>query len=337
MQRRAVPIFLASVCAMIFAQSARCAPEAPLAPVSSLAFAYVVISVTDMDQALGLWVDRFGMQIVTRRDGHDAALARVWGLSQDAIIDQALLRTPGATQGGVHLVRFKLPGPIVREGAAPTDLVLKSVDLAVVDIQKRYDELAAAGYQFRSPVGSMQAGKVKFLEAHMSAHDGLNIVLVEIPGKHELTSAKGYGVVPQVVLTTGDNVREATFFQSLMGMSQVSSSRLAGPEVEKTIGLPPGAGLDIRILGDPKNEYGKLEIVQYEGVHSKNLYPRTQPPARGMLSVTYIVSDLGSLLSRGTTLGIVEHGKVNCVLGSGRMASLTSPAGLRIDLLEVKH
>lgn len=308
-----------------------------MAPVSSQAFAYVVVSVADMDQALGLYVDRFGMQIVTRREGHDRGLAKIWGLPEDAIIDQALLRTPGASQGGIHLVRFKIPGPAVREGAAPTDLVPKSLDIAVVDIQKRYDELSAAGYKFRSPVGKMEAGGLTFLEAHATGQDGINIVLLEILGKHEVTSDKGYGVVPQMVLTTGDNVREATFFQSLMGMSQISYNRLAGPEVEKTIGLPPGAGLDIRILGDPNNEFGKLEIVQYEGVKSNNLYPRAKPPARGMLSITYIVDDLSSLLSRGATLGIVDHGNVATVLGTGRMATVTSPAGLRVDLLEVKR
>lgn len=311
------------------------ATEVTLAPVSSQAFAYVVISVADMDQALGLWVDQFGMQLVTRSGGPDAGMAKVWGLPADGIVDQALLRTPGAKQGGVHLVRFKTPGPAVRENAAPTDLVLKSVDIAVVDIHKRYEELSAAGYKFRSPVGSMQAGDITFLEAHTSAHDGVNVVLVEVLGKHEITSAKGYGVVPQVVLTTSDNVREAGFFQSLMGLSQVSHNRFTGPEVEKTIGLPSGAALDIHILGDLKNDFGKLEIVQYEGVKSSNLYPRSKPPARGMLSVTYIVDNLSAMLSLGAKLGIVDHGQTTCILGQGRMASVTSPAGLRVDLFEV--
>jgi hypothetical protein len=183
----------------------------------------------------------------------------------------------------------------------------------------------------------MRAGDLTFLEAHTSAHDGVNVVLVEILGKHELTSAKGYGVVPQAVLTTSDNLREAAFFKSLMGLSQVSHNRFSGPEVEKTIGLPPGAALDIHILGDLKNDYGKLEIVQYEGVKSNNLYPRSKPPARGMLSVTYIVDDLSALLLRGAALGIMDHGATTCILGQGRMASVTSPAGLRVDLFEVSR
>ncbi|MFM8713857.1 MAG: hypothetical protein ACKOE7_10920, partial [Actinomycetota bacterium] len=39
-------------------------------------------------------------------------------------------------------------------------------------------------------------------------------------------------------------------------------------------GLPPGGGLDVRIFGDAAYDYGRLEIVQYEGVQSKDLYPR---------------------------------------------------------------
>ena len=103
-----------------------------------------------------LWQQRFGLELVARREGTDPGLAQAWGLPPGDIVDQVLLRTPGMEQGGVHLVRFRLPGPAVRENAAATDLVPKSVDIAVRDIPARYDELLAAGYTFRSPIG--QAG-----------------------------------------------------------------------------------------------------------------------------------------------------------------------------------
>lgn len=338
MTRRAMAMM---VCASLGSASASppvlAAPAASLAAFSSQAFAYVVVSVADMDQALDLWVRRFGLETVTRREGHDAGLARVWGLSPDAIEDQALLRTAGTSRGGVHLVRFKWPGSAVREGAAPTDLVPKSIDVSVVDIQQRYDELAAAGYRFRSPVGTMKNKGQTFSQVHMAAHDELNIVLLEQTEQRKETSAKGYGVAPMIVFTTGDLLREVAFFRSLMGLELLSQSRLAGPQIEKAVGLPAGAGLDVSILGDPKNDFGRLEIVQYEGVKSQNLYPRTKPPARGMLSVTYRVSDLSSVIERGKTLGVVDHGSVNSILGAGRMASVNSPAGLRVDLVETEH
>jgi len=46
------------------------------------------------------------------------------------------------------------------------------------------------------------------------------------------------------------------------------------------------------------------------------------------------VPDLEPILARGAAYGIRDAGRVTTILGSGRMAQLTSPAGLRIDLLE---
>ena len=264
------------------------------------AFAFAVVGVAELEPALRLWRDRFGMQVVARREGGDPGLATAWGLAADGIVDQVLLRTPGMTQGGLHLVRFRVPGPAVRENAAATDLVPKSVDIATREIQARYDELSAAGYKFRSPIGKFVTDKVVVHEVHMPGPDGVNFVFVEQEGHPEPVSPKGYGVMPQMVAISPDNKLEKAFFEGVMGLKETSYNRFSGPEVEKTIGLPKGAGLDIRIFGDPAYDYGRLEIVQYEGAKSTDLYPRAKPPARGLLSVTYFVPDVGAILARAT-------------------------------------
>jgi catechol 2,3-dioxygenase-like lactoylglutathione lyase family enzyme len=299
-----------------------------------LTFAYVVISVADMEQALGLWAGRFGMQVVTRRQGGDAALARAWGLDEDDIADQALLATPGVSEGGVHLVRFTEPGPAVRDGAAATDLLPKSIDIAVRDIEARYAELEAAGFIFRSPVGTLEADGAVIYEVHMAAHDSINLVFVEQPAKPEPTSSRGYGVAPQVVMISPDNKREADFLQRVLGLAPISHHRFGGPSVEKTIGLPTGASLDVRILGDPGRDFGRLELVQYEGVSGRDRYPLARAPARGQLSVTYFVADLASSLARVAGPVATDLGEIDGVYGAGRMATVMSPAGLRIDLFE---
>ena len=281
------------------------------------------------------------MQLVARRQGTDPGLARAWGLAEGDIVDQALLRTPGMEHGGVHLVRFRLPGPPVRESAAATDLVPKSVDIATRDLTARHAELLAAGYKFRSPIGKLVTDKVVVHEVHLPGPDAVNFVFVEQDGHPEPVSDKGYGVLPQIVAISPDNRLEKAFFETVLGLQETSYNRFSGPEVEKTIGLPQGAGLDIRIFGDSAYEFGRLEIVQYEGVTSADLYPRTQPPARGLLSVTYFVPDVGAILTRAMASDVprmrsmpVDHGVVASIFGASRMASLTSPAGLRIDLVE---
>lgn len=300
---------LALVLTACAASAPRPAEQSTLQGPSPKAFAYVVVSVGDMQQALALWVNRFGMEIARRRTGDDPELARLWGLPPDAIDEQVLLNTPGMIDGGLHLVRFASPGAAVREGAAATDLVPKSIDIAV-------------------------RGTVVH-EAHIAAHDGLNLVFVEQTADPEVVSPQGYGVTPRIVLVTADEEREIGFFRRLLALEMLSRHRFAGPEVERTVGLAPGAGLEVSILGDARSRYGRLEFVQYEGVRGRDLYPRTAPPARGMLSVTYVVEDLGPILERGAPLGLRAHGRVRSILGEGRMASVTSPAGLRVDIIEL--
>ncbi|MFM7706934.1 MAG: VOC family protein, partial [Gammaproteobacteria bacterium] len=225
------------------------------------AYAYAVLSVADMDQALALWSGRFGMRIAVRRDGSDPGLAAVWGVGSGEIIDQALLLTPGMAQGGIHLVRFRVPGPAVRDGAAATDLVPKSIDIATRDLPTRHAELEAAGYRFRSPIGRFETDGVVVHEVHLPGPDGVNLVFLEQQGKPEPVSPEGYGVAPQIVAISPDNRREKAFFERVLGLEETSHHRFAGPEVERTIGLPAGAGLDIRIFGDAGYDYGRLEIV----------------------------------------------------------------------------
>lgn len=323
-------------------------PEVPLVPPVNFtpkAFAYVVVSVADMDQALGLWVSRFGMRVAVRRHGSDPELARAWGLADGDIIDQALLVTPGRDQGGVHLVRFRIPGPAVRDGAAPTDLVPKSVDIAVHDIQSRYAELEAAGYKFRSKIGRFETDGIVVHEVHMTGPEAVNLVFLEQEGKPEHVSELGYGVAPQVIATTPNNRGEKAFFEQVLQLEETSYHRFAGPEVERTIGLPAGGALDVRIFGDSAYDYGRLEIVQYEGVQSKDLYPRAVPPARGILAVTFFVKDIDAVLARAKQLqeqggvGAMraaprDHGVRDTLFGRSRMATLYSPAGLAVHLVE---
>jgi hypothetical protein len=173
----------------------------------------------------------------------------------------------------------------------------------------------------------------------------VNLVFLEQQGKPEPVSPQGYGVAPQIVAISADNKREKLFFESVLGLDETSYHRFAGAAVEQTIGLPSGGALDVRIFGDRGYDYGRLEIVQYEGVQSADLYPRAKAPARGLLSVTFFVSDVAAVLERAAALqrsagtgamraAPIDHGVVTSLFGTARMATLTSPAGLRIDLLE---
>jgi len=303
------------------------------------AYAYALLSVADLSTALDLWVARFGMQIVARRAGNDPDWARRLGVAADDIVDQALLVTPGRLQGGIHLVQFRQPGEPVRAGARPTDLVPKSVDIVVRDIQARHAELQAAGFRFRSPIGRFETDGVVVHEVHLPGPDEVNLVFLEEEGKTDHVSPEGYGVAPQIVAISPNNKVEKAFYEQVLQLTETSYHRFAGPEVERTIGLPAGAGLDIRIFGDPSYTYGRLEIVQYERAESTNLYPKACAPARGLLGVSFVVPDVAAVVLRAKLSGarIDVPQKIDCVFGSVLTATVYSPAGLRIDLLQFDH
>jgi catechol 2,3-dioxygenase-like lactoylglutathione lyase family enzyme len=299
------------------------------------AYAYAVLSVADLQQALTLWVDVFGMEVQIRRQGIDPQWAKTWQIAAEDIVDQALLVTPGREQGGIHLIQFREPGATVRAHARATDLVPKSVDIVVRDIGARYAELQAAGFRFRSSIGRFETDGVVVHEVHLPGPDDVNLVFLEEQGKVDHVSAKGYGVAPQIVAISPDNKREKDFYENVLGLIETSYHRFAGPEVERTIGLPAGAGLDVRIFGDPDYSYGRLEIVQYEGAPSTDLYPRAKAPARGLLGVNFVIPDRAAILARATAAGVPvsDHGYVECIYGAVQLATVHSPAGLRIDLL----
>ena len=318
-------------------QTAQTLIDQPTIVTVPLAIAYTVFSTGDMNAALDLWANHFGMEVVARHEGADPELARAWGLPADGIADQALLLTPGVSRGGVHLVRFTNPGPSVRGGAAPTALLPKNIDVAVDDIQARYAELEAAGYKFRSKPHPMVPN---VYEVQMTGPDDININFVGPGvGRSDLSSrklsTKGYGPGVMIVAISTDYKAEAEFLQRLLGLQQIGALHLRGPDIEKIINLPPGAGLDTRILGDAAEPFGTLQVVQYNGaLSSENRYPRAKAPARGMLSLTYFVDDLSPWLAQAGRGEITDLGRGAGIYGPGRMVTFTTPAGLRVDVVE---
>ena len=62
--------------------------------------------------------------------------------------------------------------------------------------------------------------------------------------------------------------------------------------------MPPGSGLDVSIWGRADNDFGDIEIIEYQGVRGRNLYPLARPKALGVLHISYIVSDATELRTR---------------------------------------
>jgi catechol 2,3-dioxygenase-like lactoylglutathione lyase family enzyme len=301
------------------------------------AFSHVTVGVADLNVAFDLWVDAIGMEVVAQASGRDEGLASLWNIEPGSISRQALLYTPGKRKAGIHFVEFTNPGAPVREGANVFDLVPKNLDIFAQDLPAKYELLKAAGAKFRGEPSEVTAPNgVTFREVHLLAHDFVNVVLVEVVGDEHDYSPKGFLALGPVITIAPDANVEKQFWMDALGLQLLSDNLLSGPEVERMVGLPPGSGLDIKIVGDKSDHQGAIEIVEYQGVEGNNLYPLAHAPALGNLHVNYRVPDLGPLRVRLAAAGvdIVEYDAVNTIFGSGVAISFHTPAGLRVEVHE---
>jgi catechol 2,3-dioxygenase-like lactoylglutathione lyase family enzyme len=304
-------------------------------------FSHVTIGVANLARASSFWQDNFGLRPRIEARGPDKALATLWDIDPDRIGGQAILATPTgpgclATAGAMHLVEFRDPLPAVRTGATTFDLLPKSLDVYTTDLPARYAALEAAGHQFRARWAEMQAGEHRFREVQMPGPDEINVVLIEAigPGYDTPMSPQGYaGIGPLVTIVPGIDA-EAVFWADVLGLVTTLEMQLAGPAIERTVGLPQGAALRLRVFGDPADALGRIEIIEYQQVRGQDRYPRARPPATGILHVNYQVPDLAPLRSRlrAAHVPVREHGILDTLYGNGPILSFHSPAGLKVEV-----
>ncbi len=300
------------------------------------AWHHVTVGVADLDAALGLWVDLLGFEVRARRVGADAGLASLWNIAAGDIENQALIATPGTQTGLIHLVQFNNPDPPVREGAEVFDLVPKNLDIYAKDLPARIEELCNAGMTFRTDTYSdvTAPNGTRFLEIHMYGHDATNIVLLETVGNEEPHyTSKGFAGVGPLISIVPDAVEEQDFYVQVLGLDELSKNLLVGPDIEKMIGLRPGSGLDVRILGQGEERFGLTEIVNYQGVEGTDRYPLAKPKALGTLHVSYVLDDLAPLMARlsASKIAFAEHEAADTLFGDSPSISFDSSAGLRIE------
>lgn len=302
------------------------------------AIAYLTVGVADFAPARALWVEYFGLEIVAERSGPDVSLATLWGIDPDRIAGQWVLATPGATTGHLHFVQFNDPAAPVRTGAATTDLGPKNIDVNCVDIEAHHDRLRRAGFRFRSPINEYEIDGIRAREVQMPAHDEINVVLVEVlsSGFEIEYSPAGCGALTSFVVIVPDTGVDAEFFAEVFGLDELMHHRIAGPAIEQVVGLPPGAALDMRLMGREENMFGRVELICYEGISGVDRFPLARPPALGVLHCGFTVESLDGFARHAMATGVdlVRYDNLNTLFGAGAVGVLSSPSGLRIEVVE---
>jgi hypothetical protein len=299
---------------------------------------WVSVGVVDMAVVRALWIEQIGLEIIGRRLGPDAALAGLWGIPAEQVVEQLLLGSPGATTGRLHFVQFCEPQPPVREGAATTDLGAKNLDVNCVDMPRLVAGLKQSGYEFRSAIAEYEIDDIRAREVQMPVHDALNLVLIEVLSKGfevDFTD-KGFAALTSFVVIDPDVNQEVKFYERLFYMQNILSHKLSGKAIEDAAGLPAGTVLDLHLLGEPQNLFGRMELIEYVGVRGTDLFAAAIPPASGILGCGFEVESLEAFRKNAVANEIVVRNlpESDLLFGRGHLSELSSPAGLSIQVLE---
>lgn len=298
------------------------------------AIAVVSVGVEKLDTALGLWRDIFQFSVYDRKTGPDPALSRLWKLEDDRIADQALLYTPGVNKGFLHLIEFNSPLPAIRENAKTSDLCPKNIDVACRGLPDRYEELKSMGHTFRSNWVQYQADDHDVYEVQMIGHDDTNIGFLELIGEAYPFTTSGYAGLSCIVSIVSDVETEENFYKEILSMSSAGRHLMEGPTIEKMIGLPPGGKLDMRLLSDVDNIFGRVELIQYVGLDGENLYPKAKPGALGMFQEIFFTHDIDQFEDHLTSKKVIfdTYDNVSTLFSRGKVIVLKTPAGKRIEI-----
>ena len=302
------------------------------------AWHWVSIGTADMEAALGFWVGRLGFECVARAERDDPGLRAHWGVTDRHIVKQAMVRSVGAENGGMHLVEWDVAAESVRADAQVFDLCPKNLDIYVDDLPARMAQLAEQGVVFRNEHYSeaVSPDGVHFRETHLAGHDHINIVLLQVIGSDTPIPKSGfYGVGPLVCIVR-DPAVEKHFIETMLGLSLSHNNILEGPEIEEMIGLPAGCALEVSIWAEPGQPLGEVELVTYQGTDGANLYPRAHPGARGITHLNWWMDDIETFAAHLAAQGVsYELSKVEGRLFQSSYSLIfQSPAGLRLEVHE---
>lgn len=297
------------------------------------AIAHITVGVADLDRALDLWQRTFGMETVARREDADPALAQLWGITPERIDGQALIRTPGAAAGWLHLVQFAQPDAPVRLGADARDLGPKNLDVYCDDIRARVVDLERDGWSFRSRVVDYQVEDIRASEVQMPGPDETNIVFVEVAGETVTVSPQGYGGITSFVVVVPDIGAEVAFYQRIFGFEEILRHRIMGAEIEEVINLPSATGVEMSVLGHEHERFGRVELIQYDGPPGTDRFGLSKPPALGSLHCAFRVDSVAATLA-ACGAESRSFASLDTLFCRGTVGVLHSPAGLRIEVFE---
>jgi catechol 2,3-dioxygenase-like lactoylglutathione lyase family enzyme len=258
----------------------------------------VVISVKDLNTSLKFYSDTLGFKKLADVELVGERIERLWGLRKRTRARVIVLGHAGARDGMVRLVQFTpRSARFVHQDAKLWDIGIFYLHTLVDDIDRRYDELRARGYEFFGPPTVWQVPEQNrtIKEALFRGPDGLIIDILH----SEIGSTKPVEKQPKYSeITTSARVVKVIekflpFYRDMLGYRVIKDQMPGNKQLDTVLHLPPGSRIRVVHLASGSNTTGEIELVEFLNVKGRDLVAK--PTDIGPFMLSFCVKDVDEL------------------------------------------
>lgn len=314
---------------------------------------WTTIGTNDLARNVELFSAVVGLEVVAEQTFSGTAWENLWQLPTGTTGRGLLLQKPGIVGGGIRLVEFDPPSPVVvREGAAAWDTgAIKILDLIVNDHARATKLFDAYGFRWRSPAPNrypLPDGS-ETLERHIETDDGVILGVPQVFGQPRSVwvaadDAELFSEATNSSYLVNDLDASLSFYRDVLGLHVMADLSITSEELQKLIGLPEPVTLRMAFLEgraevgpDVSDAYtlaGKIGLLNYAGIAGKPLSHKACPPHRGIIMVTFQTDDLDALAARLRAGGAEIVGRETTDLppyGVRQILTARAPDGLFLE------
>ena len=309
-------------------------------------FSEVVFSVSDLEGAAKFYQEVAGWDVAHLANG-DAALAKHWGLAEDQIIRQALLKNPGDDSGFLRLVAF--PGAEqkqMRSSAQTWDTGgIFDVNVRVLDIHTKFNQFRDRGWQFYSDPIQFTFGPFVVWEVLTKGPDGVVFAMVERvqPPLEGWPNVRELSHIFNSTQIVRDFDASLEFYRDKLGfkiyLEHEGPSKEPGPNV---LALPHNLAAEITrkvvILSPDGTNAGSVELIGFDGLTGADFSGLAAPPNLGILALRFPVDDLDAYQQRLADRGIAPiNGPSTLTIepyGEVEIMTIRSPEGAWLEFYQ---
>lgn len=309
----------------------------------------MVVSVKFLDRAIETYKEIAGWEVAYRGLAPEGQAAH-WGLPEDTVIEQAVLRVPGTEKGYLRLVKFVDVEQVrIRSSARPFDTgAIFNFNALVKDLEGVFENMRDNGFVgFADPTYYTIFGK-EYGGAMLRGHDGVVInLLYRVNDPYD--DMPPFTKMSHVVNATqmiDDYEGNLDYFENKMGWHKRWEAAPQWPDDgANNMSIPNNLLLDGTVtemaasfIFEPDADGGSIEIFKFNGASGADFSSRAHPPNLGVLMYRVHVPNLDAyaekIIANGvevihpmTALPIALYGPVKSMI-------IKAPSGAWIELFE---